>query len=291
MPSLGNLTSTRLPTAESFRSRFTALHFAAYLHRATLLFGNMLNARLCVSPEAQLYFVTSSKRGSRSIRCSVSGSGSTPSSTNSTRSGTRLTRTIRAFQIKLIARIKELKRDFPVKLLFFLVGFYCATVFVTVIGQTGDWDILSAALSVTVVEAIGALMYGASLSKLKKVKDLITMFNYWKAGVSLGFRCSPWEFNGNHKKGRRISREYQGTCGILVQQLLIYLYNSFVEVVPISMKRPLGLASSHALQLDTYPNSAGAFCHHYGSNTGVSKKKAISGEHPQDIASCTLDIT
>ncbi|KAK3019550.1 hypothetical protein RJ639_004391 [Escallonia herrerae] len=110
------------------------------------------------------------RRGSRTIRCSVSGSGSTPSSTNSTRSGTRLTRAIQAFQIKLIARIKELKRDFPVKILFFLVGFYCATAFATVIGQTGDWDILSAALAVTVVEAIGALMYGASLSELKKMR-------------------------------------------------------------------------------------------------------------------------
>ncbi|KAK3033751.1 hypothetical protein RJ639_034193 [Escallonia herrerae] len=168
-----------------------------------------------------------SRRGLRSIRCSVSGSGSTPSSTNSTRSGTRLTRTILAFQIKLFARIKELKRDFPVKLLFFLVGFYCATAFATVIGQTGDWDILSAALAVTVVEAIGALMYGASLSELKKVKDLITMFNYWKAGVSLG------------------------------------LFLDSFKVVPNVNEASswLGLFTCK----DTYLKSAAAFCHHYES--------------------------
>ncbi|KAK4850167.1 hypothetical protein QYF36_004360 [Acer negundo] len=44
------------------------------------------------------------------------------------------------------------------KVFFFLVGFYCATAFATVIGQTGDWDILSAALAVVVVEGVGALI-------------------------------------------------------------------------------------------------------------------------------------
>ncbi|KAI9186922.1 hypothetical protein LWI28_022303 [Acer negundo] len=76
------------------------------------------------------------------------------------------------------------------KVFFFLVGFYCATAFATVIGQTGDWDILSAALAVVVVEGIGALMYRGSFPLPNKIRSLITMFNYWKTGFSLSF--SSW---------------------------------------------------------------------------------------------------
>ena len=80
------------------------------------------------------------------------------------------------------------------KLLFFLVGFYSATAFATVIGQTGDWDILSAALAVAVVEGIGALMYKASLPLIGKLRGLIIMFNYWKAGLSLGLFLDSFKY-------------------------------------------------------------------------------------------------
>lgn len=129
-----------------------------------------------------------------SIRSSVDGSGFDPSSTDSPNGGTRLIRTIQAFQTKLSARIQEIRKGLPMKLLFFLVGFYCATAFATVIGQTGDWDILSAALAVVVVEAIGALMYRASLPLVSKLKGLITMFNYWKAGLSLGLFLDSFKY-------------------------------------------------------------------------------------------------
>ncbi|KAK1584211.1 hypothetical protein Q3G72_030816 [Acer saccharum] len=72
------------------------------------------------------------------------------------------------------------------KVFFFLVGFYCATAFATVIGRTGDWDILSAALAVVVVEGMGALMYKGYFPLLNKIRSLITVFNYWKVGLSLG---------------------------------------------------------------------------------------------------------
>lgn len=80
------------------------------------------------------------------------------------------------------------------KLIFFLVGFYCATAFATVIGQTGDWDILSAALAVAVVEGIGALMYGASFPLFNELRRLLTMFNYWKAGLSLGLFLDSFKY-------------------------------------------------------------------------------------------------
>lgn len=116
------------------------------------------------------------------------------SSTNNNNGGTRLIRAIQSIQSKFDARIRELRKDFPTKLLFFLVGFYCSTAFATVIGQTGDWDILSAALAVAVVEGIGALMYRASLPLFNKVRNLITMFNYWKAGLTLGLFLDSFKY-------------------------------------------------------------------------------------------------
>lgn len=88
----------------------------------------------------------------------------------------------------------EVRKGLPMKLFFFLVGFYCATAFATVIGQTGDWDILSAALAVVVVEGIGALMYTSSIPLLGKIRSLITMFNYWKAGLSLGLFLDSFKY-------------------------------------------------------------------------------------------------
>lgn len=127
------------------------------------------------------------------IRSSVDSSGLDPS-TNSTNGTTRLIRAFQAILTKLEARIQDIRKGLPVKLLFFLAGFYCATAFATVIGQTGDWDILSAALAVVVVEGIGALMYRASLPLLNKIRKLITMFNYWKAGLSLGLFLDSFKY-------------------------------------------------------------------------------------------------
>ncbi|KAG0472588.1 hypothetical protein HPP92_014445 [Vanilla planifolia] len=73
-------------------------------------------------------------------------------------------------------------------------GFYCATAFATVISQTGDWDILSAGLALVVVEVIGAIMYRASSRFFDRFRSLITMFNYWKAGLSLGLFLDSFKY-------------------------------------------------------------------------------------------------
>ncbi|XWS24723.1 hypothetical protein CRYUN_Cryun27aG0008100 [Craigia yunnanensis] len=147
--------------------------------------GWKLHSHPCFIHVAQPFYINNSRRMAWSIRSSVDSSGFDPSSNNSGRP--RLIRAIQAIQTKLGVRIQELRKNLPMKILFFLIGFYCATAFATVIGQTGDWDILSATLAVVVVEGIGALMYRASLPVLNNVRSLITMFNYWKAGLSLGF--------------------------------------------------------------------------------------------------------
>ncbi|XP_039061231.1 ycf20-like protein [Hibiscus syriacus] len=149
-------------------------------------FGWKLHSQSC------FVHVNSFSRMEWSIRSSVDGSGFDPSSGNGGRP--RLIRAIQGIQTKLGVRIQELRKNLPMKILFFLVGFYCATAFATVIGQTGDWDILSAALAVFIVEGIGALMYRASLPLLNNVKSLITMFNYWKAGLSLGLFLDSFKY-------------------------------------------------------------------------------------------------
>ncbi|XVF63385.1 hypothetical protein PTKIN_Ptkin09bG0083300 [Pterospermum kingtungense] len=146
----------------------------------------------CFSRVAQPFYINNLRRVRWSIRSSVDASGIDPSSSNSGRP--RLIRAIQAIQTKLGVRIQELRKNLPMKILFFLIGFYCATAFATVIGQTGDWDILSAALAVVVVEGIGALMYRASIPLVSNVRSVITMFNYWKAGLSLGLFLDSFKY-------------------------------------------------------------------------------------------------
>ncbi|CAL4937144.1 unnamed protein product [Urochloa decumbens] len=107
---------------------------------------------------------------------------------------TRLFSAIQSFWNKFSDKLKKVRKGLPVKILFFLIGFYCATAFATVIGQTGDWDILSAGLAVAIVEGIGALMYRASFAFLGRIRNMITMFNYWKAGLTLGLFLDSFKY-------------------------------------------------------------------------------------------------
>ncbi|KAH9320518.1 hypothetical protein KI387_015157, partial [Taxus chinensis] len=106
---------------------------------------------------------------------------------------TRLARIFQEVQNKLIKSIKELQKNFPMKVFCLLVGFYCSTLIATSIGQTGDWDILSAGLAVVIVEGIGALMYRA-YPLVERLQSLVTLFNYWKAGISLGLFLDAFKY-------------------------------------------------------------------------------------------------
>ncbi|XP_057806133.1 uncharacterized protein ycf20-like [Salvia miltiorrhiza] len=117
--------------------------------------------------------------GSRSA-----GDGDDNSNSNGSTS-TRLIRSIQGLQLKLIARLKELSNKLPAKVFSFLAGFYCSTAFASVIGQTGDWDVLSAALAVALVEA----MY-----KYKPKRNFIVILNYCKAGLSLGLFLDSFKY-------------------------------------------------------------------------------------------------
>ncbi|XP_017409726.1 uncharacterized protein ycf20 isoform X2 [Vigna angularis] len=143
---------------------------------------------------AQHCLIVNFKRMTWSVRNSLNDSSFSSSTSNGSNGRTRIMRVIQEFQSKLGSKIQEVKKNLPMKLLFFLVGFYCATAFATVIGQTGDWDILSAALAVAVVEVIGALMYRASLPLVSMNRGLISLFNYWKAGLTLGLFLDSFKY-------------------------------------------------------------------------------------------------
>ena len=75
------------------------------------------------------------------------------------------------------------------KVFLLLLGFYTANALATILGQTGDWDVLVAGVVVAAIEGIGMLVYKRSSSQSQsngRLHSLIVMINYWKAGVCLG---------------------------------------------------------------------------------------------------------
>ncbi|XP_020213775.1 uncharacterized protein ycf20 [Cajanus cajan] len=185
------MTSAKVKSLDYIGSGVSKVGIAAFLYKT--MFGQK-QCSPCFSSFAQPCLTVNFKRMTWSVRSSINDSSFSPSTSNGTNGRTRIIRVIQEFQTKLGSKIQEVKKNLPMKLLFFLVGFYCATAFATVIGQTGDWDILSAALAVAVVEGIGALMYNASIPLLSKNRSLISVFNYWKAGLTLGLFLDSFKY-------------------------------------------------------------------------------------------------
>lgn len=169
---------------------YSLKHFEHSIHEYHKII--ILNRITYICLKCELFLGFFFRRMTWSVRSSINDSSFSPSTSNGTNGRTRIIRVIQEFQAKLGSKIQAVKKNLPMKLLFFLVGFYCATAFSTVIGQTGDWDILSAALAVVVVEGIGALMYRASLPLV--TKSLISVFNYWKAGLTLGLFLDSFKY-------------------------------------------------------------------------------------------------
>jgi len=106
---------------------------------------------------------------------------------------TRLIRIVQEVQNKITKKFKELQKNFPMKVFCLLLGFYCAGLVATSLGQTGDLDILSAGLAVAIIEAIGALMYRA-YPLVERLHFFVIMVNYWKAGLSLGLFLDAFKY-------------------------------------------------------------------------------------------------
>jgi hypothetical protein len=100
---------------------------------------------------------------------------------------TRLGRIVSAGGRQLLEKLNSARKNFPVKIFLLLLGFYTANALATILGQTGDWDVLVAGVVVAAIEGIGMLMYRKPPPlSAARLQSLIGMMNYWKAGVCLG---------------------------------------------------------------------------------------------------------
>ncbi|THU69122.1 hypothetical protein C4D60_Mb08t11100 [Musa balbisiana] len=100
---------------------------------------------------------------------------------------TRLGTIVRAAAAQLLEKLNAARKNFPMKIFLLLLGFYTANALATILGQTGDWDVLVAGVVVAVIEGIGMLMYRKPFTTpVGRLQNLIVMVNYWKAGVCLG---------------------------------------------------------------------------------------------------------
>lgn len=104
---------------------------------------------------------------------------------NSGLGGTRLGRIVGTGGRQLLSKLNSARKNFPMKVFLLLLGFYTANALATILGQTGDWDVLVAGVVVAAIEGIGMLMYGKPIFT-GRLQSLVVMVNYWKAGVCLG---------------------------------------------------------------------------------------------------------
>ncbi|KAL0402674.1 UNVERIFIED_CONTAM: Ycf20-like protein [Sesamum latifolium] len=83
---------------------------------------------------------------------------------NSALGGTRLGRIVGAGSRQLLSKLNSARKNFPMKVFLLLLGFYTANALATILGQTGDWDVLVAGVVVAAIEGIGMLMYKRPMS-------------------------------------------------------------------------------------------------------------------------------
>ncbi|KAF3518441.1 hypothetical protein DY000_02063050, partial [Brassica cretica] len=121
---------------------------------------------------------------------SVRGGGGERQEINEDRTGlgsTRLGRIAIALGRQLLLKINSARKNFPMKIFLLLLGFYTANALATILGQTGDWDVLVAGIVVAAIEGIGMLMYKKKPSSSSSSgKSFVVFMNFWKAGVCLG---------------------------------------------------------------------------------------------------------
>ncbi|MED6222852.1 hypothetical protein PIB30_068475 [Stylosanthes scabra] len=102
-------------------------------------------------------------------------------------SGTRLSRILSAGGRQLLEKLNSARKNLPMKVFLLLLGFYTANALATILGQTGDWDVLVAGVVVAAIEGIGMLMYKKPPTvRTGRFQSFLTMMNFWKAGICLG---------------------------------------------------------------------------------------------------------
>eukprot|EP00850_Spirogloea_muscicola_P007736 SM000040S14748 [mRNA] locus=s40:153670:154540:+ [translate_table: standard] len=106
---------------------------------------------------------------------------------------TRLGRLVGTAARRLQARWAESRQLLPLQVLALLAGFFCANALATVLGQTGDWDVLVSGFLVAAIEGLGRLAYGrragaagARTSRPTPWRRFLGLLNLWKAGLVYG---------------------------------------------------------------------------------------------------------
>ncbi|KAG0583055.1 hypothetical protein KC19_3G105500 [Ceratodon purpureus] len=98
---------------------------------------------------------------------------------------TRLGRLISVRRRELLQRWNTVRRNFPSKIFLLLFGFFSANALATILGQTGDWDVIAAGILVAIIEGVGHLMYNRMPAFLgSRGKATIELVNYWKIGFT-----------------------------------------------------------------------------------------------------------
>ncbi|KAG4999488.1 Ycf20-like protein [Glycine soja] len=119
----------------------------------------------------------------------VSGNGDQQSfnEASSNLGGTRLGRILSAGGRQLLEKLNAARKNIPLKVFLLLLGFYTANALATILGQTGDWDVLVAGVVVAAIEGIGMLIYRKPpTAKTGRLQSFLVLVNYWKAGICLG---------------------------------------------------------------------------------------------------------
>ncbi|XP_014508614.1 ycf20-like protein [Vigna radiata var. radiata] len=101
--------------------------------------------------------------------------------------GTRLGRILTAGGRQLLEKLNSTRKNLPLKIFLLLLGFYTANALATILGQTGDWDVLVAGVVVAAIEGIGMLIYRMpATARPGRLQSFLVMVNFWKAGICLG---------------------------------------------------------------------------------------------------------
>ncbi|CAN7053306.1 unnamed protein product, partial [Brassica rapa subsp. trilocularis] len=192
-----NMASHILPTSLSFLETDKGRSFTINLFHTR-------NASLIITPMKSFVFNSSFqiRRRRNQIIAFALDTGSSSSvpgggggeEMNENRTGlgsTRLGRIAIALGRQLFVKINSARKNFPMKIFLLLLGFYTANALATILGQTGDWDVLVAGIVVAAIEGIGMLMYKkkkkpSSSSSSGKLQSFVVFMNFWKAGVCLG---------------------------------------------------------------------------------------------------------
>ncbi|KAI5073748.1 hypothetical protein GOP47_0011761 [Adiantum capillus-veneris] len=100
--------------------------------------------------------------------------------------GTRLSRLLVSSWNSFLNKLVDARKQVPLKLFSLLLGYYSANALSTLVGQTGDWDVIVVGITVALMEVISFLAYRLP-AMLSKFEDFLSMLNFWKIGLSLGF--------------------------------------------------------------------------------------------------------